>query len=69
MSVQIPVQRCETVVPKAFMVDDAGPVLVATPILIWYDGQADTQFPTHDPCGEYSMTITHADPRGAIYVR
>ena len=51
------------------MVDDAGPVLVATPILIWYDGQADTQFPTHDPCGEYSMTITHADPRGAIYVR
>ena len=71
----MPQAECEHVAPVKLNIGVDGPILDSTtnphtnPHMIYYDGQDDSKFPTHDPCGTNNLNIDAPDPRAAIYVR
>lgn len=72
--VQVPGTGCDEVVPVSIATSiEFGPYLYGQHhLMILYDGSANYNYPTHDPCGANIFgdeAVRSADPRGAMYVR
>ena len=65
--------KCAGVVPKSFWSgsDRYGPGLSATNAYYYFDGNKNTNWPTHDPCGTNQANQLNgvANPHGNIFIR
>ncbi|KAL9960645.1 hypothetical protein ACROYT_G034129 [Oculina patagonica] len=64
-------EQCAGVVPSSLRLDSYGPIISASSLYYYFDGNAGSNFPTHDPCGKNQANQLKgaANPHGNIFVR
>ena len=64
-------KQCAGVVPKSFILHSYGPYLEGSSIYYYFDGNTDSSWPVHDPCGKVQENHLKgvANPHGNIFIR
>ena len=64
-------KQCAGVVPKSFSLHSYGPILHSSSNYYYFDGNTNSDWPTHDPCGlvQANQLKGVVNPHGNIFVR